>query len=161
MINKLTVTTNEALRERWSTVSLLTLILVIGKAYSIRQGYAIDAQAYIAQVFVALIVSFIVSMAIHIMLFILFSPKPKPATYIVVGTAVPAKSKEHHEAAIIAMNKEIIAAEKATMPPKPVEKTVKPVDLHKELGIPKRPAKKTSKKVTRKPAKKKASKKKK
>ena len=160
MINKLTVTTNEALRERWSTVSLLTLILVIGKAYSIREGYAVDAQGYFAQVFVALIVSFIVSMAIHIMLFIVFSPKPKPATYIVVGTTAPVKSKEHHEAAIIAMNKEIIAAEKA-MPPKPVEKTIKPFDLHKELGIPKRAAKKSSKKAARKPTKKKAAKKKK
>ena len=41
MINKLTVTTNEALRERWSTVSLLTLILVIGKAYRYSYDYGI------------------------------------------------------------------------------------------------------------------------
>jgi hypothetical protein len=161
MINKLTAITNEALRERWSTVSLLTLILTLGKAYSTRAAYAVDAQGYIAQVFVALIVSFIVSMIIHILLFILFSPRPKPAAPIVSSTA-PVKTKAEHEAAINAVHKEFVAVEKTNASAKTVEqKTVKPFDLHKELGIPKRTVKKSAKKSSRKTAKKAAAKKKK
>lgn len=161
MINKLTTVANEALRERWSTVGLFTLILTIGKAYSLRAEYATDVQGYIAQVFLAFIVSFVVAMAIHILLFILFSPRKKPVEAILIAQA-PVKSKAEHEAAITAVNKEFVAVEKANAPAnKSAEKAAKPFDLHKELGIPKRAAKKKSKKVARAKPKKKAAKKKK
>jgi len=174
MINRITAITNDALRERWSTVAILTALLTISKAYSIKEQYAIDVQGYFAQVFLALVISFLLALVIHVLLYLVFSPKARSTeTPLVIG--VPPKSKEQHDAAITAVHDELEAANQAaqalgtTKPLVMATATTKPkkFDLAQELAMPKAPgkkAKRSAKKVVRakaKPAKKKAAKKKK
>lgn len=166
MINRITAITNEALRERWSTVALLTALLTIGKAHSIRAAYAIDVQGYFAQVFFAIVVSFLLALVIHVLLFIIFSPKKQLTEKLVIIGATPVKTQRDNDAAITAVHSELEAANQAalvmnTQSSKTPKKTF---NLAKELGVPAKPAKKATKKSSRakaKPVKKKAAKKKK
>jgi hypothetical protein len=173
MINRITAVANEALRERWSTVAILTVLLTAGKAYSAWGSAETDLQSYLAQVFFALVISFVFSLAIHVILFLIFSPKNKPKKPSEPVVQTPVKAKEEHEAMIVAVHQEIEAVRKADAaaqgaPTTTQEtKSAQPIDLHKELGVPKRAAKPSRKTSSRKnsskrnvPKKKAASKKK-
>jgi hypothetical protein len=165
MINAITRISNEALRERWSTVTILTLILTAGKAWSIKDTFATDPGSFIAQVFFALVISFITAMIIHVVLYAIFSPKPTATPATVTTTQAPTRTKEEHEAAITAMGKDLaMASTPRTARTQANRRERTPVDLHEELGIA-RPSRASAPKAKRgrgtKAPKRKAAKKKK
>jgi len=76
MITKAAKLVNDATRGRWSTVVLLTLIFTIMRGVAEWPSHANDPSLFAAKVFAMLIISAIVSFVIHVVLYVVFSPKP-------------------------------------------------------------------------------------
>ena len=74
MITKLARIANAALRERWSTVIIIALLLTAIRAVQDWSILATEPVTFFAKLFATLIISSIFSLAIHIVLYLLFSP---------------------------------------------------------------------------------------
>jgi hypothetical protein len=79
MITKLARIANAALRERWSTVIIVALLLTAIRAVQDWNILSSDPITFFAKLFATLIISTIFSLGIHIILYIVFSPSPHPA----------------------------------------------------------------------------------
>ncbi len=76
MITKAAKIVNSATRDRWSTVILLALIFTVMRIAAEWNLLATDGVLFAAKVFATLIIGAVLSFAIHVLLYLIFSPKP-------------------------------------------------------------------------------------
>jgi hypothetical protein len=100
MITKLARIANAALRERWSTVVIVALLLTAIRAVQDWSILGSDPVTFLAKLFATLIISTMFSLGIHIILYIVFSPSPHPAPqFTPVAQSMPAQRAPAKKAA--------------------------------------------------------------
>ena len=93
MIAKTTKLVNDALRARWSTVTILALILTVNRAFLDAPIWQTDKVTYLAKLVFTLVLAIIISVVVHVVLYAVFSPKKEtptvpPATKFAPGVVV-------------------------------------------------------------------------